>query len=81
MTEDMYEIFYKEDEIQLNLSKCKQPWNCTCKTEIDSLPKCGYNPDQAKQKFIEYFQRRVDHLKSISTSQFMRELGYYHYED
>jgi len=78
--DEIYEIVYAEDEIQLNLTECKQPWNCGCKTKLDSEPKCGYSPHEAKQKFIEYFERRIQHLQSISTSQFMRELGYYHYD-
>jgi len=77
---DMYAIIYKEDEIQLDFASCKQPWNCNCKTKLDNEPKCGYSPHEAKQKFIEYFERRIQHLQSISTSQFMRELGYYHYD-
>ena len=77
---DMYAILFKEDEIQLTPTNCKQFWNCECKSLIDSEPKCGYSPDEAKQKFIEYFERRIQHLQSISTSQFMRELGYYHYD-
>lgn len=80
MTEDMYEIVYKDDEIQLNLTSCKQPWNCNCNTKLDDEPKCGYPPEEARQRFIRYFERRIEHLKSISTEQFMKELGYYHYE-
>jgi hypothetical protein len=78
---DMYEIIFKEDEIQLNLTSCKQPWACSCKTKVDGEPKCGYSPDEAKQRFIQYFQRRINHLNTISTAQFMRELGYYSYEE
>lgn len=80
MPSDMYEIIYNDDEIQLNLTSCKQPWNCSCNSKIDTEPKCGYSPEEAKQRFIKYFERRIDHLKSISTQQFMKELGYYHYE-
>jgi hypothetical protein len=80
MTEDMYEILFKDDEIQLNPTSCKKPWNCNCNTKLDDEPKCGYPPEEARQRFIQYFERRIEHLKSISTEQFMKELGYYHYE-
>jgi hypothetical protein len=80
--EEIYAIMFKADEVELVRTECKQPWNCTCKSAKLNLdqPVCGYTPDQAKARFINYYNRRAKALSEMSTKQFMIDLGFYDYE-
>ncbi len=80
MDTEIYSIKFKTDELELVRGNCKYPWLCTCRHNIEDHVKCGYTAAEAHQRFIDYFQRRVDHLKSLTTDQFMKDLGFYDYE-
>ncbi len=79
MKDVIYAIKFYPDEIGIFKTECIQPLNCECDKLLDNEPKCGYSPEEAHKKFIEYYENRVAYLKKLDTKEFMEEMGYYFY--
>lgn len=74
--EDMYKIMYLDDELSIERTDCKQPWNCTCELDTDEV-KCGYSPQEIQEQVVKYYENRASYIKSLSTEKFMEDYGIY----
>lgn len=74
-SEEMYKIIYYCDEIGIKPTMCLQPWNCDCSKNIDS--KCGYSLGEAKDRIIDYYQKKVEYLKKSTPEEFLKSMGIY----
>ena len=75
-SEDLYNIVYKNEEIGVVASKCKQEFYCTCRLTSD--PDCGKVKEEIKETVTTYYENRAKALREMSIEDFMMTYGFYY---
>lgn len=75
--QELYLSKFTGDELTLVPIECPHPWACKCGP--NDKP-CGLTAEEARLDFVRYFHEKAAHYASLTTDEFMVELGFYTYQ-